>query len=90
MEPELHTKIAMLNGDQMLTNFIVNDKGFEELWYTCSMISLISREWLRKQFKGMKVNLLESFLAINPIQDRLFWGCSRIGSRGGFLASPLP
>lgn len=62
LKPKLHTKIAKLAGHQPLIKFIVNDKEFEGLWDTSTMINLISEEWLRKQFKDMKINLLQPFL----------------------------
>ena len=62
LKPKLHTKITNLVGHRPLIKFIVNDKEFERLWDTSSMISLISRDWLRKQFKDTKINSSEFFL----------------------------
>ena len=45
-----------------MTSFSVDRKNFEGLSGTGSMISLISEEWLDKQFHTMKIQSFEKFL----------------------------
>ena len=50
-----HLKLAKLVGHRPTINFSVNAKNFEGLLDAGSMISLISKKWLNKQFHTMKI-----------------------------------
>ena len=45
-----------------MIKFTVNNKGFEGLWDTGSMISLDSYEWVKNEFLNIKIETLDSFL----------------------------
>ena len=57
-----HSKLVKLVGNRPLVNYSLNDKMFEGLWDTGSMISLISKTWLDFEFPKQTVYPIESFI----------------------------
>ena len=62
LSPHKHSKLVKLVGNRPLVNYSLNDKMFEGLWDTGSMISLISKTWLDFKFPKQTVYPIDSLL----------------------------
>ena len=45
-----------------MINFTLDDKNFEGLWDTGSMISLVNLDWLKTQFNNIQIDSIEKFV----------------------------
>ena len=45
-----------------MINFTLDDKNFEGLWDTSSMISLVNLDWLKTQFNNIQIDSIEKFV----------------------------
>ena len=45
-----------------MINFNLDDKNFEGLWDTGSMISLVNLDWLKTQFNNIQIDSIEKFV----------------------------
>ena len=52
-------KLVKLIGHKRKINFTLNDKNFERLWDTGSMISLVTLDWLKTEFNGIQIYSIE-------------------------------
>ena len=66
---------------------IKDDKCFK--WCHIRFINPINSHPERINKQDEKIASTLDCEGINPIQDGIFWGCSRMGGRGGFM-TPLP
>ena len=55
-------KLVRLIGHKPMINFTLNDKNFEELWDTGSMISLVNLDWLKSEFNDIQIDWIEKFV----------------------------
>ena len=55
-------KLVKLIGHKSMINFTLNDKNFERLWDTSSMISLVNLDWLKTEFNGIQIYSIENLL----------------------------
>ena len=55
-------KMIKLVGEKPLLKCMLDEKKFEVLWDTGSMISMVDREWVRKNFPNKKIYSVSEFL----------------------------
>ena len=48
-----------------MINFSLNNKNFEGLWDTGSMISLVNLYWLKTEFSDIQIDSIENLWEIN-------------------------
>ena len=48
-----------------MINFSLNNKNFEGLWDTGSMISLVNLYWLKTEFNDIQIDSIEKFNSPN-------------------------
>ena len=62
LKPNQQMKLVKLIGHIPMTNFTLNDKNFEGLWDTGSMISLVNLDWLKTEFNDIQIDSIEKFV----------------------------
>ena len=62
LKPNQQIKLAKLIGQKLMINFTLDDKNFEGLWDTSSMISLVNLDWLKTQFNNIQIDSIEKFV----------------------------
>ena len=62
IKPNEQIKLVKLIGNKPFINFVLNDKKFEGLWDTDSMITLVNLDWLKTEFKDIQIDLIENFM----------------------------
>ena len=62
LKPNQQIKLAKLIGHKLMINFTLDDKNFEGLWDTGSMISLVNLDWLRTEFNNIRIDSIEKFV----------------------------
>ena len=65
IKPNQQMKIVKLIGQKPMINFTLNDKNFEGLWDTGSMISLVNLDWLKTKLMISKLIRLKNLWKIN-------------------------
>ena len=59
LKPNQQMKLVKLIGHKPMINFTLNDKNFEGLWDTGSMISLVNLDWLKTEFNDIQIDSIE-------------------------------
>ena len=62
LKPNQQIKLAKLIGHKLMINFTLDDKNFEGLWDTGSMISLVNLDWQRTEFNNIRIDSIEKFV----------------------------
>ena len=62
LKPNQQMKLVKLIGHKPMINFTLNDKNFEGLWDTGSMISLVNLDWLKTEFNDIQIDSIEKFV----------------------------
>ena len=62
LKPNQQIKLAKLIGHKLMINFTLDNKNFEGLWDTGSMISLVNLDWLRTEFNNIQIDSIEKFV----------------------------
>ena len=62
LKPNQQMKLVKLIGHKPMINFTLNDKNFEGLWDTGSMISLVNLDWLKTKFNDIQIDSIEKFV----------------------------
>ena len=62
LKPNQQIKLAKLIRHKLMINFTLDDKNFEGLWDTGSMISLVNLDWLKTQFNNIQIDSIEKFV----------------------------
>ena len=60
LKPNQQMKLVKLIGHKPMINFTLNDKNFEGLWDTGSMISLVNLDWLKTEFNDIQIDSIEN------------------------------
>ena len=55
-------KLVKLIGHKPMINFTLNDKNFEGLWGTGSIISLVNVDWLKTEFHDIQIDSIEKLV----------------------------
>ena len=62
LKPNQQMKLVRLIGHKPMINFTLNDKNFEGLWGTGSIISLVNVDWLKTEFHDIQIDSIEKFV----------------------------
>ena len=65
IKPNQQMKLVKLIGQKPMINFTLNDKNFEGLWDTGSIISLVNLDWLKTKLMISKLIRLKNLWKIN-------------------------
>ena len=63
MLPKNRKKFTKLIGSRPIIKHQLNNRIFESLWDTGSMISLVNEEWVLKEFKNIESQPIETFIS---------------------------
>ena len=61
--PKNRKKLTKLIGSRAIIKHQLNNRIFESLWDTGSMISLVNEEWVLKEFKNIEIRPIETFIS---------------------------
>ena len=62
LKPNQQMKLVKLIGHKPMINFTLNNKNFEGLWNTGSMLSLVNLDWLKTKFNNIQIDSIEKFV----------------------------
>ena len=62
LKPNQQMKLVKLIGHKNMINFTLNDKNFEGLRDTGSMVNLVNVDWLKTEFHDIQIDSIEEFV----------------------------